>query len=90
MLDDDVAREKERQVAFRTCLATPGRAFGVALLARGVRSLWGDSPGTLGVFVTRIDADDTLSMEGLHVRDGDNVDVICSPFGLLALATPMG
>ena len=54
--------------------------------ARGVRSLWGDDPGTLGVFVTRIDADDTLSTEGLHSVDGDNVDHICSSFGQVVLA----
>ena len=86
VLDDDVAREKERQVAFRARLKTPGRAFGVALLARGVRSLWGDSPGTLGVFVTQIAADDTLSTEGLQPNDGDNVDHICSSFGQVVLA----
>jgi len=86
VLDDDVARERTRQVAFRARLKTPGRAFGVAVSARGVRSLWGEEPGTLGVFVTRIDADDTLSKEGLHVRDGDNVDVVCSSFGRLLLA----
>ena len=51
-----------------------------------MRSLWGDDPGTLGVFVTRIDADDTLSTEGLHSVDGDNVDHICSSFGQVVLA----
>ena len=86
MLDDDVARERERQRAFRAHLKTPGRAFSVAVSARGVRSLWGDDPGTLGVFVTRIDADDTLSTEGLYVIDGDNVDHICSSFGQVVLA----
>jgi hypothetical protein len=86
VLDDDVARERERQRAFRARLKTPGRAFGVAVSARGVRSLWGDDPGTLGVFVTRIDADDTLSTEGLHSVDGDNVDHICSSFGQVVLA----
>ncbi len=86
VLDDDVARERERQVAFRARLKTPGRAFGVAVSARGVRSLWGDDPGTLGVFVTQIDADDTLSKEGLQSLDGDNVDNICSSFGRVVLA----
>ena len=86
MLDDDVARERERQRAFRARLKTPGRAFGVVVSARGVRSIWGEDPGTLGVFVTRIDADDTLSTEGLYVLNGDNVDNICSSFGRLVLA----
>ena len=86
MLDDDVARERVRQRAFRASLKTPGRAFGAAVLARGVRSLWGDDPEPLGLFVTQIDADDTLSTDGLNALNGDSVDVVCSSFGKLVLA----